>query len=228
MDLSDPDTPHTIIPSKVDRSAGLIVIENMFTSAPSRWLLRISRADQSESAAIPFDIVDEVDVIPLTDTVVVGGLEWVQPLSLHYFLYPTSRREFLSVCPHGVCAGSIKGYDLTGWMWATAADAVALFNNYEEFTSIGIGFANVSQADSDWAPAMLRDFQYATYNAGSENQFYAIFAALYDASAPIDSDLVGALQIVNEPSAANKDLFSTLGRISGTCCNPPLLYRYAP
>lgn len=228
VDLSDPRTIHTVTPRKVDQSAGLMVIEYTFASAPSRWLLRVTRADQPESVAIPFDVIDEVDAIPLTDTVVVGGIEWVQPLSLHYLLYPAPRKLLKSACPQGVCTGSIKGYDLNGWQWATADDAVALFNHYESYPATGNGILTVSQANSTWAPALFRDFEYASYNVGTESQFYAIFATLYDPTVPSKSNQVGTLQIINEPAAANLDIFSTRGRISGACCNPPLLYRPAP
>ena len=65
---------------------------------------------------------------PYQDTVRVDGKEWLQP---NLFLN-LSWDEINAVCPAGVCgdSGTLNGYDMTGWTWASVDDVKALFNVY--------------------------------------------------------------------------------------------------
>lgn len=60
------------------------------------------------------------------DIITVNGNEWLQPA---YFIDVT-RKEINAVCPEGICAGKLNGYDMTGWTWASVEDVNALFNYY--------------------------------------------------------------------------------------------------
>jgi hypothetical protein len=83
------------------------------------------------------------------DIVIVNGRAWYQPDLFTGLLL----QDIDDVCPSGVCAGTLKGHDMTGWHWAETADVAALFNSYgmnlgtgsgQEFTNqdgaIGIAF----------------------------------------------------------------------------------------
>ena len=55
----------------------------------------------------------------ITDTVTVGDKEWAQ-VDLFYNL---SWSEIDGVCSGGTCgSGTLNGYDMTGWTWATTSD----------------------------------------------------------------------------------------------------------
>jgi Thrombospondin type 3 repeat len=52
-----------------------------------------------------------------------------------------SWNDINAVCPSGVCVsgGSLNGFDMTGWIWATTEDMNDLFNSYIGFTALGPG-----------------------------------------------------------------------------------------
>ena len=55
---------------------------------------------------------------PITDTVIVGDYEWAQ-VDLFVNL---SWNDINFVCPDGNCGlGSLNGFDMNGWTWATAS-----------------------------------------------------------------------------------------------------------
>lgn len=60
------------------------------------------------------------------DIVIVDDKQWLQP-SLFLNL---SWNAINAVCPEGVCAGVLNGYDVTGWLWASVDEVNALFNYY--------------------------------------------------------------------------------------------------
>lgn len=66
--------------------------------------------------------------IPTADVVTVGNTMWAQP---NLFVNNTWN-VMASACSSttGACAGTVSGYDLTGWTWASQADVVTLFNHY--------------------------------------------------------------------------------------------------
>lgn len=64
---------------------------------------------------------------PITDMVVADGKEWAQPK----IFIEASRDNLVAACPGGVCAGSVNGYDVTGWTWASGDEvAQMLYNEY--------------------------------------------------------------------------------------------------
>jgi hypothetical protein len=58
----------------------------------------------------------------------VNGKVWAQ---VNLFANLTVS-QINTVCPNGTCVigGELNGYDMTGWVWATAVDIHALFNFY--------------------------------------------------------------------------------------------------
>tara|TARA_R110001592_G_scaffold355031_1_gene655234 strand:+ start:15209 stop:16150 length:942 start_codon:yes stop_codon:yes gene_type:complete len=66
--------------------------------------------------------------VPIADIVTVNGKEWAQ---VDLFLN-LSWDEINAVCPAGICAdfGTLNGYDMTGWRWASVDDVNSLFNYY--------------------------------------------------------------------------------------------------
>jgi hypothetical protein len=65
---------------------------------------------------------------PAQDIIKVDGKEWYQP----YLFQNLSWNDINVVCPEGECKGTLKGYDLTGWSWASMSDVQALLNYYCE------------------------------------------------------------------------------------------------
>jgi hypothetical protein len=66
---------------------------------------------------------------PITgaDIVTVDGTDWAQ-VDLFTDL---SWNDINTVCPGGVCgAGTLNGYDMSGWEWASVSDLNSLFNGY--------------------------------------------------------------------------------------------------
>jgi hypothetical protein len=72
---------------------------------------------------------------PITDTVTVDGREWAQ-----VDLFTNLTWDHINaVCPEGVCAGILNGFDMTGWAWASVDDVNALFNFYIGSEKLGPG-----------------------------------------------------------------------------------------
>lgn len=64
---------------------------------------------------------------PITDIVTVDGREWAQ-VDLFENL---SWNDVNAVCPGGVCgSGTLNGFDMSGWTWASTDDLNNLFNYY--------------------------------------------------------------------------------------------------
>lgn len=82
---------------------------------------------------------------PITDTIAVGGKEWAQAI----LFYRLSWNQINIVCPAGVCAGVLNGYDVTGWKWATVDEVNSLFNYYIGSAVLGPDPSNV-QTLSSW------------------------------------------------------------------------------
>jgi len=88
---------------------------------------------------------------PITDVVAGDGKTWAQ-VDLFSNL---SWNDINQVCPMGVCgAGTLNGYDMEGWRWASENDIRKLFASY-----IGseIDGTSVIQSFSPWAPAFFDD-----------------------------------------------------------------------
>ncbi|MCR9105489.1 MAG: hypothetical protein NXI15_09375 [Gammaproteobacteria bacterium] len=76
------------------------------------------------------------DQLEITDIVIADGKEWVQT---SLFQRPSGldnnawASEIFAVCPEaagGVCSGSLQGYSMSGWTFASFADITALFNSF--------------------------------------------------------------------------------------------------
>ena len=73
---------------------------------------------------------------PITDIVTVNGREWAQ-VDLFEGL---GWNDINAVCPGGVCGnGTLNGFDVAGWSWATSSDLNTLFNHYIGFAALGPG-----------------------------------------------------------------------------------------
>ncbi len=65
--------------------------------------------------------------IPGADIVTVGGRDWAQ-VDLFAGL---SWNNIDAQCPGGICgAGTLNGFDMSGWRWASADDLAATFNPF--------------------------------------------------------------------------------------------------
>jgi hypothetical protein len=63
---------------------------------------------------------------PITDIVVVDGKEWAQVDLFNN----VGKFDMGRACGNGICSGTLNGYDMDGWTWATAAEVQALFDYY--------------------------------------------------------------------------------------------------
>ena len=102
----------------------------------------------------------EIPGAPISDIVIAGGKEWAQPdlfLSLTW-------NEINVVCPSlsgGICnGGTLNGYDMSGWTWASVDDVNALFNVFliaggVSGSDLLSGPDSYLQAGSAWAPALF-------------------------------------------------------------------------
>jgi hypothetical protein len=91
--------------------------------------------------------------MPITDTVVVDGIEWAQVDLFN----GVSWSELNAVCPAGACgSGSINDLSLAGWTWASMEDVNLLFNYYLQGAGVsgsnllGPGPDTYSERGADW------------------------------------------------------------------------------
>jgi len=94
--------------------------------------------------------------MPVTDTIIANGFEWAQVEQFDNL----SWNDINAVCSGGPCApgGVLKGYDMTGWNWASVNDVNALFNFYlgSPFP-LGPGPDTYSEPDAAWVGAFYAD-----------------------------------------------------------------------
>jgi hypothetical protein len=93
---------------------------------------------------------------PHKDTIIVDDKQWFQP---HLFLN-LSWHDINAVCPKGICAGVLNGYDMTGWLWASVNDINTLFNYYIGAEILGPGPSSpyLGEApNSTWASDFYSD-----------------------------------------------------------------------
>lgn len=89
----------------------------------------------------------------ISDVVSVAGKEWAQvDLFTNLTWYHMN-----TVCPEGLCAGILNGYDMTGWTWASIEDINTLFNYYIGSDVLGPGPEIYSEVDAEWTPAFFGD-----------------------------------------------------------------------
>lgn len=100
-------------------------------------------------AAFQWLVLCSAAAAPITDTVVVGDLEWAQ-VSLFAGL---SWNDINNVCPDGTCAGTLNGLEVDGWTWAAPVAVAELFAATTDYSG------NVSdtllEQNSAWAPAFF-------------------------------------------------------------------------
>lgn len=79
-------------------------------------------------------VLDVDDACPLVadpacggDEIVVGDQTWYQPA----LFIGVTWQEIDALCSGGPCTGSLNGYDLTGWNWASVTDLASLGPFYE-------------------------------------------------------------------------------------------------
>jgi hypothetical protein len=111
-------------------------------------------------------------LIPGSDIISVDGTKWAQ-VDLFRSL---SWNDINTVCPSGVCGdGTLNGYDMAGWAWASVDDLNALFNVY--LSAAGVSGANLLGPGPDylqpfavtaWAPAFFADGWRGTTVSSSE------------------------------------------------------------
>ncbi len=116
-------------------------------------------ADEPSITGIRFTLSDPP---PIPDTVIVGDNEWAQ-----VDLFRANSWNFINaVCPGGICGtGSLSGYAMHGWTWASLEDVNGLFNHYLSAAGVtgndllgpGPDYYQEPEADSAWAPAFFED-----------------------------------------------------------------------
>jgi hypothetical protein len=121
--------------------------------------------------------------IPITNTVTVDGNEWAQPVDFNSLSWNTINM----VCPLGVCSGTLNGYDMDGWTWASVDGVDNLFNWFLGIAGLGgndllVGpdLALHDGYDSTWAPmfcATFDCFEFETLHA-----FVGLTSTLKDAT----------------------------------------------
>lgn len=99
---------------------------------------------------------------PITDIVTVDGVKWAQ-VDLFTDL---SWNDINTVCPGGVCGvGTLNGFDMDGWLWASVDDANALFNHYLSAAGVsapnllGPGYDSYDGAGGTFTPLFFADFR---------------------------------------------------------------------
>jgi len=91
---------------------------------------------------------------PITDTVTANGKTWAQ-VSLFTDL---SWDDINAVCPGGICgAGTLNGYDMQGWTWASVEEVHALLSVYVGTISPWTPPYIYYEPNSLWAPAFFAD-----------------------------------------------------------------------
>ncbi|CAA0122186.1 Uncharacterised protein [Halioglobus japonicus] len=102
-------------------------------------------------SVIAFSWANCAFAVPITaiDTVTVEGTKWVQ-VDLFTSL---AWSDINTVCPSGVCgSGSLNGFDMAGWTWATTDEVKNLFNHYIGFPALGPG---VDRYESEFETFLL-------------------------------------------------------------------------
>ncbi len=91
----------------------------------------------------------------LAQPVIKDGKEWLQPADF----VNLSWDDVAVVCDPvtGLCDGTLKTVDVTGYTWASVDEVSGLFNSYGVSPPLS-GADTVSQAGSSWAPSFLQHF----------------------------------------------------------------------
>jgi hypothetical protein len=97
------------------------------------------------------------------NSIIVNGRTWAQPTQ---FVTEggLSWNAVNAACPEGVCEGTLNGYNVTGWTWATQTDMAELFYHYHEDNEfLDSGRNYWSMKNSPWAPKFFDDGWKPTY-----------------------------------------------------------------
>jgi len=118
------------------------------------------------------------------DAVRVGANEWAQPDLLNNL----SWHDVAEACPDSVCTGTLNGFDVTGWTWASVSQVNALFNAYGvEPPLVGAG-EFVSLSRSEWAPLFFSSGFRPMYEGGSETGYVREIVAWSSSSSVFDPE----------------------------------------
>ena len=108
--------------------------------------------------------------IPAADTISVAGSVWAQT----DLFTGLSWNAINAVCPAptGDCinGGTLNGYNMTGWSWASVDEVNDLFNAYIGGGAMGPGKDSYLEQNSAWAPAFYSAGWRATLTGGSSQQ----------------------------------------------------------
>jgi hypothetical protein len=147
-------------------------------------------------------------ITPITDTVTVDGREWAQ-----VDLFTNLTWDHINaVCPEGVCAGILNGFDMTGWAWASVDDVNALFNFYIGSEKLGPG--------PDCYPEEL--FLWGPYPEWAANYHNDGMRTTYSHEASGVRTMQATVGYVSEyrfGGAGFWEFFSTAGDIARICTN---------
>ena len=86
-------------------------------------------------------------------TVIIGDKEWYRTADISGYC----REDFYTLCPGGICEGSLGGNDLTGWTWASIEDVSDLFNHYIGSNKLS-GLFEYMESDPTFGEAIIEDF----------------------------------------------------------------------
>lgn len=86
--------------------------------------------------ACPLDPSNTCAGIAVADTFTApDGRLWAQP----DLFQGLNWNDVNAVCPDGICAGTLEGYDMEGWVWASVDDANDLVNQFNGAVLLGPG-----------------------------------------------------------------------------------------
>lgn len=123
------------------------------------------------------------------DAVRVGANEWAQP----DLLTNLSWHDVAEACPDSVCNGTLNGFDVTGWTWASVSQVNGLFNAYGVEPPLVEAGELFSLARSTWAPLFFTSGFRPLYEGGSETGYVREIHGLTSSSSIFDP--VGAAYV---------------------------------
>jgi hypothetical protein len=116
-----------------------------------------NNTNKDENEGEPFDTSERGVWLwkpAILDIVVVDGKEWLQP----DLFTNLSWNDINAICPEGACAGTLNGFDMTGWTWASVDDVNTLFNYYIGADVLGPGPSlYYDDFTSAWATTFYED-----------------------------------------------------------------------
>lgn len=159
--------------------------------------------------------------ISAADIVTVEGREWAQP----DLFTNLSWNDINTVCPAGVCNGTLDGYDVTGWTWASVNDVNAMFNYFIGYSALGPGPDLHKEACSTWAPLFFDN----RFRATLVNNGKSVIASTAD-TITVNGDEVRTYTPIfyDGDNCAFEDWANTVAQLctpNSSSCPGPWLYR---